>query len=92
MYHTAMVTHTALASKPGVVSVRPGDEGNFSGHFRVVDPSAGLKVFPLFFPAGLFKIALALHRFNDSILGQKPVRRRCKTKCIGYIYNTLQQL
>lgn len=39
----------------------------------MVDPSAGLKVLPLSFSARLLKITLALHRFNDSILGQQPV-------------------
>lgn len=58
-----------LAAEPGVLSVCPGDEGNFPGHFGVVDPPAGLKAPSLSFSAGFLKVALALDCFNNSILG-----------------------
>lgn len=61
-----------LAAEPGILSVCPGDEGNFSGHFCVVDPPAVLKVLPLSFSAGLLEVTLALHCFNNPILSQQP--------------------
>lgn len=62
----------SLATKPGILPVCPGDEGHLSGHFRIVDALAVLIAPPPPFYAGLLKVTLALHRFNDAILGQQP--------------------
>lgn len=69
-YHPT--SSVSLAAEPGILSVCPGDERNFSSHFHVVDSPAVLKVLPLTLPTGLLKVALALHCFNNPILSQEP--------------------
>lgn len=61
-----------LAAKPRVVSVSPGDEGDFPGHFHVVDPLTVLKVLSLSFSAGLLIVALTLHSVNNPLLCEDP--------------------
>lgn len=62
----------SLATEPGILSVCPGDKGHLSGHFCIVDALAVLMAPPPPFSARLLKVTLALHRFNDAILGQQP--------------------
>lgn len=62
----------SLATKPGILSVGPGDKGHLPGHFCVVDALAVLVAPPPPFSARLLEVPLALHRFNDAILGQQP--------------------
>lgn len=66
---TLSLSHSnSLATKPGVLSVCPGDKGNLSGHFCIVDALAAFIVPPLPLSARLLEVTLALHRFNDAIL------------------------
>lgn len=62
----------SLATEPGVLPVGPGDKGHLSGHFCIVDALAVLMAPPPPFSARLLKVSLALHRFNDAVLGQQP--------------------
>ena len=77
----------SLAAHPGIISIRPGDEGEFSSHFHVVDPPAALKVLPLALSAGLLVVALALHCINNPFLGQDPGEYREKVWVTGTLSN-----
>lgn len=69
---SCIISLHSLAAKPGILSVGLRDEGNFSGHFHVVDSPAALEVLPLSLSAWLLKVTLVPHRFNDLVLSQHP--------------------